>query len=109
MQYVPVYYIGSYALSFRITGPDLAFYLLPILQAGSVFGRVLPVSEKQKTLLLKENWWLTEAQNFYADKTGPVNMLVPTAIATGILGLCWMAIKSKAGLIVFAILYGSGT
>ena len=36
-------------------------------------------------------------------------MLVPTCFATGILALAWIAIKDKAGLIVFAILYGSGS
>jgi hypothetical protein len=39
--------------------------------------------------------------------TGVINMLVPTSIITGILGLAWIGIKNEAGLIVFAILYGS--
>ena len=39
--------------------------------------------------------------------TGVINMLVPTSIITGVLALAWIAIKDQAGLIVFAILYGS--
>lgn len=46
-------------------------------------------------------------QNFFADKTGIINMLVPTTVITGILALAWIAIWDKAGLIVFAVLYGS--
>ena len=34
-------------------------------------------------------------------------MLVPTAFITALLAYAWIAIKGKAGLIVFAILYGS--
>lgn len=64
----------------------LAFYLLPMLNAASIFGRVLP--------------------NLIADKTGPLNMLLPTSLTTGILALCWIAIKNTAGLIVLATFYG---
>ena len=39
--------------------------------------------------------------------TGVINMLVPTSIITGVLGLAWIGIKNEAGVIVFAILYGS--
>lgn len=42
--YVPMVYIGVYSLEKDITGPTLAFYLLPILQAASIFGRIIPVS-----------------------------------------------------------------
>ena len=34
-------------------------------------------------------------------------MLTPAAVAAGVLTLCWIAIKNEAGLIVFAVLYGS--
>ena len=34
-------------------------------------------------------------------------MLVPATASAGVLGLCWIAIKNEAGLIVFAILYAS--
>lgn len=63
-----------------------AFYMLPILNAASIFGRVVP--------------------NFFADKTGPLNMLVPCALAAAILAFGWIGIMTTPGLIVFAILYG---
>lgn len=85
--YVPIFYVQTYALTRDITSDsDYAFYLLSILNAGSFFGRILP--------------------NFLADKTGPMNMLVPCTVAAGILCLCWMRITSVAGITVFAALYG---
>lgn len=91
--YIPFFYIQTYAIEAPGTQLDenLAFYLLVILNAASIFGRVIP--------------------NFLADKTGPLNMLVPCAAISSLLAFCWIAISSKAGLIVFCILYGffSGT
>ena len=91
--YVPFFYIGSYAINapHTHTDPSFAFYLLVILNAASLFGRIIP--------------------NFLADKTGPLNMLLPCAAISALLAFCWIAISSKAGLIVFCILYGffSGT
>lgn len=91
--YIPFFYIQSYAIDSPDTkiDPSFAFYLLIILNAASLFGRIIP--------------------NFLADKTGPLNMLFPCAAISALLGFCWIAINSKAGLVVFSILYGffSGT
>ena len=85
--YVPMFYIQTYALTRNITSDsNFAFYLLSILNAGSFFGRILP--------------------NFVADKTGPLNMLVPCTIVSGILCLCWISITDIAGITTFATLYG---
>ena len=89
--YVPYVYLQSYAVGRGAAGADLAFYLLAVVNAGSVFGRVVP--------------------NFLADRTGPLNMMVPTAAATAVLLFAWIGIDNEPGLIVFAILFGfcSGT
>lgn len=91
--YIPFFYIQSYAINSPDTkiDPSFAFYLLIILNAASLFGRIIP--------------------NLLADKTGPLNMLFPCAAISALLGFCWIAINSKAGLVVFSILYGffSGT
>jgi MFS family permease len=84
--YGPVFYIQSYAIEKNITSEDFAFYLLPILNAASVPGRILP--------------------NFIADYIGPLNVLTPCATITGILALSWIGISSKASVIAFACLYG---
>lgn len=86
IRYIPAYYIGTYALEKQITGESLAFYLVAIMQAASIVGRIGP--------------------SIIADKLGPTNVFIPALVGNGILCLCWIAIENKAGLIVFAILYG---
>jgi len=65
---------------------NLAFYSLPIVNAASIFGRILP--------------------NFVADKIGPYNMIIPFSFCSGVLIFGWLGVNSRAGLIVFALLYG---
>lgn len=85
--YVPMFYIQVYALTRGdISSVDYAFYLLPVLNAGSFFGRIIP--------------------NALTSYTGPLNMLVLCTFASGILCLCWTVIENTAGLTVFAVLYG---
>lgn len=84
--YIPFFYIESYAISEHIMSNNLAFYMFPILNAASIFGRVIP--------------------NFIADKAGPLNVIIPGTIATCVLAFGWLGVKSTAGLIVFSILYG---
>jgi MFS family permease len=55
--YVSFFYISFYGQQQRITDESLSFYLVPILNAGSVFGRTLP--------------------NWLSDYTGPLNTVVP--------------------------------
>lgn len=81
-----MYYIGPEAISSGITDVNLGFYLLPILMAASVAGRIIP--------------------NFVADKVGPLNVLVPVSMISGILALCWIGISNLRGTIAFALLYG---
>jgi MFS family permease len=84
--YGPIFYISTYAIRNNLASEDFAFYLLPILNAASVPGRIVP--------------------NFLADYAGPLNILVPCALCTGILALCWIGIHNLPGLIVFGALYG---
>ncbi|KAK8039930.1 MFS transporter- MCP family- solute carrier family 16 (monocarboxylic acid transporters)- member 10 [Apiospora rasikravindrae] len=88
--YLPMFYVSVFAMQHG-TSPRLAFYLLPILNAGSIFGRIFP--------------------NYAADKTGPLNIFIPTCFALALVSFAWMAIYDTAGLIVFTIIYGffSGT
>lgn len=84
--YVPFFYLPVYSIGKANASENFAFYFLPILNAASTPGRVLP--------------------NFFADKTGPLNMLIPCTLFSAILALCWIRIENIPGLIVFAILYG---
>lgn len=55
--YVGFFYISYYGQATGYTDASLSFYLVPILNAGSVFGRTLP--------------------NWLADKVGPANVIMP--------------------------------
>ncbi|OAG41707.1 hypothetical protein AYO21_04171 [Fonsecaea monophora] len=84
--YGPLYYIGPYAIQNHITGENLGFYLLPIINAASILGRIIP--------------------NIFADRIGPLNVLVPCATIAAVLALAWIGIKSLGGLLAFALIYG---
>ena len=68
--YGPIYYIQPFAIAKKLTNVNLAFYLLPILNAASVPGRIIP--------------------NFIADYIGPFNILIPATAAGSVLILCWI-------------------
>ena len=75
----------------QIMSPNLSFYTLSLLNASSIFGRILP--------------------NLIADTTGPLNIMLPSVLITFTLAFSWLSIHTSASLIVFCILYGffSGT
>lgn len=85
------FYIQLYAITKRVTDENLAFYLLSILNASSVFGRIIP--------------------NFIADKVGPLNIIVPCAVMSGILALVLIPVHNLGGIVIVTLLYGffSGT
>ncbi|KAF2115827.1 major facilitator superfamily domain-containing protein [Lophiotrema nucula] len=84
--YMPFFYAQVYALTDHLTNPNLAFYLLAIMNSTSVFGRIIP--------------------NFLADKLGPFNVVIPCTLMSGVLCLCFVAVKSSAGIIVLMGFYG---
>ena len=85
--FVITFYLSYYAADRQITSTSLAFYLVPIYNAGSCFGRTIP--------------------NALSDKTGPFNIIAPGCLAVGILMLCLMAVTSKAAIIVISFLSGA--
>lgn len=89
--YIPIDYVSSYARNKLKTNKDMTFYMVPILNAGSIVGRIVP--------------------NYMADWMGPINVLIPFTFACCILAFAWIGINNVPGLIVFAVLYGfcSGT
>ena len=89
--YVPFFYIQYYSEAKNITHGQLSFYLLAILNAGSVFGRITP--------------------NFLAQRTGPLNMLVPCVLITAICTFSLISVHNVGGVIVFCLCFGffSGT
>ncbi|KAF2486748.1 major facilitator superfamily domain-containing protein [Neohortaea acidophila] len=84
--YVGLFYTSYYGEATRYTDTSLSFYLVPILNAGSVFGRTLP--------------------NWLSDKIGPFNVIAPGALCVGIVTLCYNAVSNAGGLVVLALLFG---
>lgn len=89
--YCPFFYLQSYVLRTGIMSERMAFYLLSIMNGSSLFGRIFP--------------------NLVADRTGPLNTILPCALLTGVLSLILIGTHSSAGVIVIACFYGffSGT
>lgn len=89
--YIPFFYISAYAAGKTGADASMSFYFLPIVSAASTFGRILP--------------------NFLADRVGPLNMLIPCALAAGVLILSWISVRTEGNLAAFAVFYGffSGT
>ncbi|KAK6330514.1 hypothetical protein TWF696_003403 [Orbilia brochopaga] len=85
--YMPFFYIEVWAKRMGLDKNGLeTFYLVSILNGASTFGRVVP--------------------NFFADRVGSINMQIPAMIVSGVLILCWLPIKTFAGMLVFVVLYG---
>ncbi|KAL4945678.1 hypothetical protein BDV06DRAFT_184235 [Aspergillus oleicola] len=84
--YAPINYLPAQAIS---SGMDenLASYLLPILNAGSLFGRLFA--------------------GFLGDKIGRYNIFIIVCYLSGIFILAlWLPSSSTASLIAFSILFG---
>jgi len=83
--FFPFFYLQLYAIT-RSIDQTLAFYSLAILNAASVFGRVVP--------------------NFLADKFGIFNLLIPFATISASLIFAVLGVSSSAGLVAVAIVFG---
>jgi predicted MFS family arabinose efflux permease len=84
--YTPFVHIQSFALEQRIVSPSLALYLLAILNSSSILGRILPA--------------------LLAQRVGPMNMIIVTAVGLGVACLCLMAATSLARLLVVVLAQG---
>ncbi|KAI5921762.1 MFS general substrate transporter [Camillea tinctor] len=87
--YIVFYYVELFGLDQTSVSPSLAEYLLAIINASSVAGRLIP--------------------GYYADKIGSVNMQTLMTIVSTILTFCLFAIRTEAALVVFCVLYGFST
>ena len=84
--YVELFYVSFFGQATGLTDSSMSFYLVPILNAGSVFGRTLP--------------------NILSDRIGPINVIIPGAFICAILVFCNIAVKSLGGVVVQALLFG---
>ena len=85
--YIPIFFLQSYAQTTTDISRDLAQWTIPIVNAGSLPGRIIP--------------------NMLGAKFGELNAMVVVTACCSILAFCWIAVKSSTtGIILFALLYG---
>lgn len=85
--YTPFVHIQTYALREDIASPNLALYILAILNSSSILGRILP--------------------SLVAQHLGPMNMIICTTFILAIASFCLMTTgTSLARLITAAVAYG---
>lgn len=83
--FAPFYYVSSYA-TYLDMSTSYSFYLVSIVNATSLFGRVLP--------------------GILADRYGCFNLLLSAMLVSGVVAFCWTAATSVAGVTVWALAYG---
>ena len=83
--FTPFFYLPSFAQAHGVD-PNLAWYLITMLNAGSFLGRL--------------------AGGVLGVKFGAFNLLSFCAAVCGLLILCWLRITSTAALCILAVLFG---
>ncbi|KAG4421203.1 hypothetical protein IFR04_005614 [Cadophora malorum] len=81
----PFFYVTSWTIRLGLDA-DMGFYMVSIINAASLFGRVLP--------------------GLWADRVGPYNIMVISAGLSGLICMCWTEAKSIAGIVVLSLAYG---
>jgi fucose permease len=84
--YVPVFFLPTYGSRHLGLSPDLAYYMLAVLNGSSAFGRTLP--------------------SLIADKIGPFPVLVASTFASSAVLFGWIGVHNLGGFIAFTVLYG---
>uniref|UniRef100_L2FJ76 MFS monocarboxylate n=1 Tax=Colletotrichum fructicola (strain Nara gc5) TaxID=1213859 RepID=L2FJ76_COLFN len=84
--YTPYVYVQSYALDNALSSPDVALYLLSILNGASIVGRIVP--------------------NFIVPYTGILNMICAAVFVMSIAAFCFAATDSQGSLIAVTVVYG---
>ncbi|RAL06896.1 putative MFS monocarboxylate transporter [Aspergillus homomorphus CBS 101889] len=85
--YVGFFYISSFARDIIGVSESTSIDVLLVMNGVGLTGRLIP--------------------NLLADQyTGPLNMLIPFSLVTGVVAYCWTAVRSYDGLYVFSAFYG---
>lgn len=80
------YYLQSYALTHGMSTSQLAHYLIAILNACTIPGRIIP--------------------SFFADKFGPLDTFIIVCAFASASIFYWISVTTAAGNIAFAAIYG---
>lgn len=79
--------MGQYSFDLNITSPSLAFYLVVLINAGSVIGRI--------------------GLSALADSLGMMNIGFLSIFCASILVFGWIGATTTAGVVIISILYGA--
>ncbi|KAH8088898.1 MFS general substrate transporter [Cristinia sonorae] len=83
--FFPFFYLQLFAVLHGVDR-NIALYSIPLLNAGSVFGRTIP--------------------NYLADKWGKFNVILPCTTISAALVFALFGATNTGGMVVFALLYG---
>jgi MFS family permease len=87
--YFAFFFVGSFGREILgMSYPDSINLLLTMVAVGFIW-RLLP--------------------NYFADKIGSLNMLLPFTMLAGTMLFAWIGVHSRSSLFVFAAIYGSGS
>ncbi|KAF9458094.1 major facilitator superfamily domain-containing protein [Collybia nuda] len=84
--FYPIFYLQLFSIKHGID-QNLAFYIVSFINAGGLFGRLLP--------------------NYLADHVGTYNVLIPASFACAALVLAILGIRDAVGAIIVSLLYGA--
>ncbi|KAK2610294.1 hypothetical protein N8I77_003740 [Diaporthe amygdali] len=84
--YFAFYYLASYSRDIIGLSYVDSLNLLLLLNGIGIIGRLVP--------------------NHLADRWGPINVFVPTAVIAGVCQLTWIAVTSPSGLYAWAVFFG---
>ncbi|VUC35354.1 unnamed protein product [Clonostachys rosea] len=85
--YFAFYFIGIFSRSLIGLDYQESIVILLIMNGVGVLGRILP--------------------NYLADKKfGALNTIIPCTFSTGIMMFAWIGVRSRGGLLAFAVVYG---
>ncbi|KAI1335777.1 putative MFS monocarboxylate transporter [Xylariaceae sp. FL0016] len=84
--YAPVFYLQPYALTHGMANQPVSLYLIAILNAASIPGRLSP--------------------SFLARKIGPIHTLALSVSLTTITTFSWISVHSTPSILLFTIFFG---
>ncbi|KAL2127318.1 hypothetical protein VTI74DRAFT_10931 [Chaetomium olivicolor] len=85
--YVTFFYVTLFATSHNVASESFAPYLVTLLNAGSILGRIIP--------------------NALADRYGSLNMMLACTFSSAVLVFGWLGIRNLGGAVVYVLLYGA--
>ncbi len=83
--FVPLFFLSLYGIKQHMD-PLMAFYLVAIINASSIPGRIVP--------------------GILGDKFGAINSLMAAGIGTAAIIFCWTAATTTAGIIGYSVAFG---